>query len=277
MRRWQCGQIQFFHGVRCEMLPTLAWLEKIASVLTNRRVDSIDQLEPAGQHATCIGQKRNTLTHDVQAGHLTNTIEPLQHDARDLRVSPPWASNQPNLSHERLRTALRNPNPPLLRTTTSWCSAQMSPLAPQRSDSDTPRRHDCEVQNQIGPNRSQPMNGPGGNAKEQEDQSRQHVTYQMRSKSVWCSVTLLINFALMSSSCPTGDPNTTTHDCFWVQGKGNSGEILASSGCGPTAVPELRLSAVHAYSGVDPQCVLDQTENLQQPLWFADKIHVVPK
>ena len=70
--------MQFFHGVRREMLPTLAWLETIASVLGNRRADSIDQLEPAGQHATCIGQRRNALTHDVQAGHLAATIEPLQ-------------------------------------------------------------------------------------------------------------------------------------------------------------------------------------------------------
>ena len=71
LRRWQCGQcltqMQFFHGVRRELLPTLAWLERIASVLRNRKANSIDQLEPAGQHATCISQRSNALTRDVHA------------------------------------------------------------------------------------------------------------------------------------------------------------------------------------------------------------------
>ena len=34
---------------------------------------------------------------------------------------------------------------------------------------------------------------------------------------------------------------------------------------------------MHAFPGVDPQSVLDQTENLQHPLWFANKIHVVQR
>ena len=100
----------------------------------------------------------------------------------------------------------------------------------------------CEVHSQIGPNRSQPIVGPGGSAKP----SRLHVKHQrysellmMNSLDIQHDDALLHDWQTMFSS-----PN----DCLWVQSPGSSGEIFASSGCGPTAVPELRLAAMHACS-----------------------------
>ena len=63
LRRWQCGQCptqrQFSHGVRRKMLPTQAWLERIASFLQKPEGGLLDQLEPAGQHAA---QTQSTFT-----------------------------------------------------------------------------------------------------------------------------------------------------------------------------------------------------------------------
>ena len=105
-------------------------------------------------NTTCIGQRRNALTHDVQAGHLATTIEPLQHDARDSQSAllrgndivvfsandPHWHLKDPTQTHQDVMI---------------MCC--------------------CEAQSQIGPNRSQPIVGPGGRAKEQQEPNRLHV------------------------------------------------------------------------------------------------------
>ena len=165
----------------------------------------------------------------------------------------------------------------------------MSLLAPQ-GDSDTPERHGRAPLRTEEP-RSQPIVGPGGSAKEQEEPSRLHGTHQRNSfqkRLVFRHLThqlrldefVMPHWRSQHDDALLHDWQTmvpSPNDCIWVQGPSSSGKILASSGCGPTAVPELRLAAMHADPGVDPQCVLDETENLQHPLWFAIKIHDVQK
>ena len=137
----------------------------------------------------------------------------------------------------------------------------------------------------------EPVVGPGGSAKEQEEPSRLHVTHQrylFQKRLVFRHLAhqlrldefVMAHWRSQHDDALLHDWQTmvsSSNDCIWVQSPGSSGEILASSGCGPTAVPELRIPAMHADPGVDPHCVLDETENLQHPLWFANEIHVVKK
>ena len=78
----QCGQclrhMAAFHDVRREMLPTLTWLKRIAGAPPKRRVDSLNHVQPTGQHATgtlhCL-----TLWTCASHGHLRVPLTKTNH------------------------------------------------------------------------------------------------------------------------------------------------------------------------------------------------------
>ena len=76
------------------------------------------------------------FTHDVQAGHLTTTIEPLQHGAHDLQVSllhhKQAVSPTCPISGFSRYVLLRSQAAFYLGATTSWYSARMSPTGTSR-------------------------------------------------------------------------------------------------------------------------------------------------
>ena len=174
--------------------------------------------------------------------HLATTVEPLHHDdARHLRVSllHHGQDTPPNLPSGRLREiALRCAIPIRLcsEATTSWYLARMTPLAPQGSDPNTPKRLDralLRTAESDRPNCSQPIVGPGGSAKEQEEPRRLQVTHQrcaFQERLVFRHLTYQLRpeeFVVARRRSQLHDWQTilpSPNDGFWVQGPGSSGE-----------------------------------------------------